>query len=102
LLVLDEATANVDPHTDELIQQTIRTRFENCTVLTVAHRLHTIMDSDRVILMSAGEAVEYDAPYKLLQNPNSLFKQMVATSGQQEQEHLTKVAKDAYEKNKMD
>ena len=66
ILVMDEATANVDMETDELIQKTIRTRFRECTVLTVAHRLATIIDSDRMLVLGAGRVLEYDSPFRLL------------------------------------
>ncbi|XP_055676611.1 ATP-binding cassette sub-family C member 4-like [Lutzomyia longipalpis] len=99
ILVLDEATANVDPNTDALIQQTIRTRFADCTVLTVAHRLHTIMDSDRVLVMSDGLVGEFDAPHLLLQRPKGLLREMVNSTGPQESERLMKIAKDAFESN---
>lgn len=66
ILVMDEATANVDMETDELIQSTIRSRFTDCTVITVAHRLATIMDSDRVLVLGAGRVLEYDIPFQLL------------------------------------
>ena len=66
ILVLDEATANVDMATDQLIQSAIRTRFEGATVLTIAHRLATIMDSDRVLVMGAGRVLEFGHPFLLL------------------------------------
>lgn len=81
ILVLDEATANVDPQTDALIQHTIRKKFEECTVLTIAHRLNTVMDSDKVLVMDAGTVKEFDQPYKLLQNPDGIFYGMVQQTG---------------------
>ncbi|XP_035782499.1 ABC transporter C family member 3-like [Anopheles albimanus] len=63
--------------TDELIQRTIRTQFTNCTVLTIAHRIHTIMDSDRVLVMDAGRMVEFDSPQQLLQRPGGYFRKLV-------------------------
>lgn len=66
LLVLDEATANVDLETDNLIQTKLRELFGGCTVLIIAHRLATIIDADRIMVMSAGRAGEFDHPYKLL------------------------------------
>ncbi|XP_055306876.1 ATP-binding cassette sub-family C member 4-like [Sitodiplosis mosellana] len=94
ILVLDEATANVDPHTDLLIQQTIREKFTECTVLTVAHRLHTIIDSDRVMVMDSGRPVEFDNPYNLLQNKNGMFYGMVKALGEHDFNRLTQIAGD--------
>lgn len=93
ILVLDEATANVDPTTDELIQKTIRLKFKDCTVLTIAHRLNTIMDSDKVLVMEGGEAVEYDHPYNLLQKNDGYFTSMVQQTGNAMAEHLKTIAK---------
>uniref|UniRef100_A0A8C9SMX0 Canalicular multispecific organic anion transporter 1-like n=1 Tax=Scleropages formosus TaxID=113540 RepID=A0A8C9SMX0_SCLFO len=67
ILILDEATAAVDLETDDLIQSTIRKQFSHCTVLTIAHRLHTILDSSRVMVLDAGRIVEFDSPSALLQ-----------------------------------
>ncbi|XP_043841698.1 ATP-binding cassette sub-family C member 2 [Dromiciops gliroides] len=73
ILIMDEATAAVDLETDNLIQATIRKEFSNCTVITIAHRLHTIMDSDRVMVLDRGEIVEYDSPDKLLQRSGPFY-----------------------------
>lgn len=97
ILVLDEATANVDPHTDNLIQKTIRERFHDCTVLTIAHRLYTIMDSDRILVMNFGHAEEFDTPYELLQLPNGILKNMVLATGSQEAERLYQLAREKHE-----
>ncbi|VEN34161.1 unnamed protein product [Callosobruchus maculatus] len=96
ILVLDEATANVDPKTDYLIQNTIREKFADCTVLTVAHRLHTVMDSDRVLVMDSGTAIEFDHPYILLQNPESVFYGLVKETGIGMFQHLYQVAEESY------
>ncbi|XP_068632708.1 multidrug resistance-associated protein 1 isoform X2 [Battus philenor] len=81
LLVLDEATAAVDLETDELIQKTIRSEFASCTVLTIAHRLNTIMDSTRVMVLDKGQLVEYAPPEQLLQDKNSIFYGMAKDAG---------------------
>ena len=80
ILVLDEATAAVDLQTDELIQKTIRKEFFDCTIVTIAHRLNTIMDYDKVIVMDSGTVVEYDSPNNLLNNKNSVFYSMTKDS----------------------
>lgn len=81
VLILDEATAAVDLETDDLIQKTIRSEFKDCTVLTIAHRLNTIMDSDRVIVLDKGEVVEFDTPANLLTRPESIFYGMCKDAG---------------------
>ncbi|CAG9854876.1 unnamed protein product [Phyllotreta striolata] len=96
ILVLDEATANVDPKTDALIQSTIRSKFANCTVLTIAHRLHTVMDSDKVLVMDAGSAVEFNHPHILLQNPEGIFYSLVKQTGKSMAENLSKIAEQSY------
>ncbi|XP_045760472.1 ATP-binding cassette sub-family C member 4 isoform X1 [Maniola jurtina] len=96
ILVLDEATANVDPKTDEFIQKTIRKRFADCTVVTVAHRLNTIMDSDRVMVMDSGRLVEFDHPYRLLNNPHGYFTKMVKETSDKLSEQLYKIAEKTF------
>ncbi|CAH1105172.1 unnamed protein product [Psylliodes chrysocephalus] len=81
ILILDEATAAVDLETDDLIQKTIRTEFKDSTVLTIAHRLNTIMDSDRVIVLDKGEVAEFDTPANLLANERSIFYSMSRDAG---------------------
>ncbi|KAK3741423.1 hypothetical protein QZH41_003972 [Actinostola sp. cb2023] len=80
IVVLDEATANVDYKTDQLVQQVIREKFGNCTVLTIAHRLNTIMDYDRVLVLDRGHVVEYDSPTILAANSDGVFAQLLKTS----------------------
>ncbi|XP_014611630.1 PREDICTED: multidrug resistance-associated protein 4 [Polistes canadensis] len=96
ILMLDEATANVDPQTDALIQHTIRKKFAYCTVLTVAHRLNTIMDSDKVLVMDKGRMAEYDHPHILLQNKYSQFTSLVKETGRAMSDQLIKMAKQSY------
>ncbi|XP_061993227.1 ABC transporter C family member 3-like isoform X1 [Rosa rugosa] len=78
VLVLDEATASVDTATDTLIQQTLRHHFSDCTVITIAHRITSVLDSDMVLLLSHGLIEECDSPARLLENKSSSFAQLVA------------------------
>nr|XP_045724533.1 ATP-binding cassette sub-family C member 4 [Mirounga angustirostris] len=96
ILIIDEATANVDPRTDEVIQKKIREKFAQCTVLTIAHRLNTIIDSDKIMVLDSGRLKEYDEPYVLLQNEESLFYKMVQQLGKAEAAALTETAKQIY------
>ncbi|XP_022111266.1 multidrug resistance-associated protein 4-like [Acanthaster planci] len=93
VLIMDEATANVDPGTDALIQKTIRTKFLNSTVLTIAHRLHTVIDSDRIMVLDAGKLVEFDHPYALLQRPDSMLSRLVEQTSKAETASLVEAAR---------
>ncbi|ANB14688.1 ATP-binding cassette glutathione S-conjugate transporter YCF1 [Sugiyamaella lignohabitans] len=81
ILVLDEATASVDVETDKIIQQTIRTELKHKTIITIAHRLNTIMDSDRIVVLEKGEIAEFDSPQNLLAKPESLFYGLCEKAG---------------------
>lgn len=83
--------------TDALIQKTIRQKFADCTVLTVAHRLNTIMDSDKVLVMEAGTMAEYNHPHILLQNNKSKFAKMVTQTGNPMADQLRRIAKHSYQ-----
>lgn len=77
VLCIDEATASVDQKTDKLLQETIRETFRDKTVLTIAHRINTILDCDRVLVMSGGQVVEFDTPAALHQTDSSIFQRLV-------------------------
>ena len=78
---MDEATAAVDLETDDLVQATIRREFSDCTVLTIAHRLNTIMDNNRVIVLDQGKIAEFDTPDNLLARKDSIFYGMARNAG---------------------
>ncbi|RCI02867.1 hypothetical protein CU098_008807, partial [Rhizopus stolonifer] len=81
ILVLDEATAAIDLETDSIIQETIRSQFSDCTILTIAHRINTVMDSDRILVLDQGRIGEFDSPKKLLENHDSLFYSLCQEAG---------------------
>ncbi|KAI5066080.1 hypothetical protein GOP47_0018704 [Adiantum capillus-veneris] len=97
IIVMDEATAAVDGETDTLIQRTIRTTFQDCTMLTIAHRIDTIIDCERVLILAAGgQVAEFDSPHNLLNSNNQgIFAEMVRQAGPIIAERLHKAAYDA-------
>ncbi|KAJ2811983.1 hypothetical protein H4S07_001712 [Coemansia furcata] len=91
LIIMDEATASVDFYTDDCIQRTIRgAEFANSTLFCIAHRLRTIIDYDRVLVLDKGKVAEFDTPWNLLQCEDGIFRSMCEKSG--EYEHLIATA----------
>lgn len=81
IFVLDEATASVDLETDSVVQKTIRQVFRDCTIITIAHRIHTILDSDRILVLERGEVRELDTPQRLMASKESAFSLLLDDAG---------------------
>ncbi|KAK2998795.1 hypothetical protein RJ639_023993, partial [Escallonia herrerae] len=101
ILVLDEATASVDVRTDALIQKTIREEFKACTMLIIAHKLNTIIDSDRILVLDAGQVLEYATPEKLLLDAGGVFSKMVQSTGAANAQYLGSLVLGDEGKNKF-
>lgn len=97
ILMLDEATASIDLETDAAIQKTIRTAFKDCTVLTIAHRLDTIMDSDRILVMDGGHVAEFDVPKVLLDDEDGILNALVNSTGEASSRSLRRQATSSYD-----
>ncbi|KAG0027434.1 hypothetical protein BGZ81_005634 [Podila clonocystis] len=98
IIVMDEATANVDLQSDRMIQKAIHSQFEGATVFTIAHRLNTVIgDYDRILVLDQGQVMEFGEPWELLQLEKGWFRGMVAGTGPENEAALTKVAKDLWE-----
>lgn len=88
VILMDEATANVDNETDRIIQKIVKERFNDCTLMVIAHRMRTIIESDKILVVDKGFCKEFESPKKLLSDPNSIFSQMVLSTGPEESKFL--------------
>ncbi|XP_035669085.1 multidrug resistance-associated protein 5-like isoform X2 [Branchiostoma floridae] len=89
IILLDEATAAIDSETDSLIQKTIHEAFTGCTMMTIAHRLNTVLNCDRIMVMEDGHLVEFDTPAALMSKTDSHFRAMLTASGTDVSRYLT-------------
>ena len=90
LLLLDEASSNIDPETDAIFQKMIRSEFSACTKLIVAHRINTIIDADTILVLDKGKVVEFDSPRNLLLDNKSHFSKLVDSTGMESAKELRK------------
>merc|ERR1712194_946 len=96
ILVLDEPTANVDRKTDSLLQEAIAKSFSGSTIIAVAHRLDTVIEYDRILVLGNGSRIEFGAPWELLSNKDSYFAKMVNDTGKKTAEELRDKARKAF------
>ena len=89
---MDEATASIDEKTDQTIQYMIRTEFKQTTVITIAHRLNTIINYDKILVLENGEVKEYDSPLKLIKNEESFLGNLIRKTGSQFFERMLALA----------
>ena len=105
IVILDEATANVDFDTDELVQRKIKEKFNNCTIFTIAHRLSTIIDYDKILVMDKGSVAQFGSPYQLLAKndgdngitSDGIFASLVKDTGEASANSLFAKAKEIYQ-----
>lgn len=96
ILLMDEATANIDEKTDSLVQEVVGAEFCGSTVVTIAHRLKTIIQYDRILVLDLGRCMEEGAPYEMLQNEKSYFRALVKENGEEFYQEMLELAKKKY------
>ncbi|KAJ3322997.1 hypothetical protein HDV06_002443 [Boothiomyces sp. JEL0866] len=96
VLILDEASSSVDGEADKIIQSVIKDQLKGSTIISIAHRLNTVANFDRIMVLEQGNLVEFDSPYRLLQNPDSLFSKLVESTGDSNKSAIIEIAKAAF------